>query len=82
VRIACQIALIPLVAGVSYEAIRGLARIRDTRFGRIALVPVLAAQRLSTREPDDSQIEVAIAALAAARAGDGGEVGEHHSTVP
>jgi uncharacterized protein YqhQ len=82
VRIACQIALIPVVAGVAYEAIRGLARIRDTRFGRIALVPVLAAQRLSTREPDDSQIEVAIAALAAARAGDDALVGEMHTAVP
>jgi uncharacterized protein YqhQ len=82
VRIACQVALIPVVAGVSYEAIRGLAQIRDTRFGRIALVPVLAAQRLSTREPDDSQIEVAIAALAAARAGDDGAVGEVCAIVP
>ena len=82
VRIACQIALIPVVAGVSYEAIRGLATIRDTRFGRIALVPVLAAQRLSTREPDDSQIEVAIAALAAARAGDTGGVSENYATIP
>lgn len=83
IRIACQIALIPVVAGISYEAIRGLARIRHTRCGRIALVPVLAAQRLSTREPDDAQIEVAIAALAAARSGDEIAVGEGHAvSVP
>ncbi len=82
IRIACQVALIPLVAGVAYEVIRGLARIRDSRFGRIALVPVLAAQRLSTREPDDAQIEVAIAALAAARAGEDAGVGEFHAAVP
>jgi uncharacterized protein YqhQ len=84
VRIALQVALVPLVAGVSYEVIRGLARIRHTRFGRIALVPVLAAQRLSTREPDDSQIEVAIAALAAARSGDDDDVaavGEVHAAA-
>jgi len=81
-RIALQIALIPLVAGLSYEAIRGLARIRNTRFGRLALIPVLAAQRLTTREPDGPQMEVAIAALAAARAGDTGEVGEAHASVP
>jgi uncharacterized protein YqhQ len=81
-RVACQIALIPVVAGVAYEAIRGLARIRHTRFGRIALAPVLATQLLTTREPDDSQIEVAITALAAARAGDEGSVGEAWATVP
>jgi uncharacterized protein YqhQ len=79
-RILCQLALIPLVAGVSYEAIRGLATIRGTAFGRIALIPVLAAQRLSTREPDDAQIEVSITALAAARAADA-TVSEGHATV-
>lgn len=79
-RILCQLALIPVVAGVSYEAIRALARIRDTTFGRIALIPVLAAQRLSTREPNDAQIEVSIAALAAARRADG-EVEEGHAAA-
>ena len=68
VRIACQIVLIPVVAGISYEAIRGLARIRYTRIGKILLGPVLATQLLSTRRPDDQQIEVAIRALDAARA--------------
>jgi uncharacterized protein YqhQ len=67
VRIACQIVLVPLVAAVSYEIIRALTRIRDTVAGRIALAPVLATQLLSTRRPDDSQIEVAVAALDAAR---------------
>ncbi|MBV8196076.1 MAG: DUF1385 domain-containing protein [Candidatus Dormibacteraeota bacterium] len=67
-RIACQIALVPVVAAISYEVIRALARIRHTRVGRIALAPILSAQLLSTREPDASQIEVAIRALDAARA--------------
>lgn len=75
VRIACQVALVPVVAAISYEIIRGLARIRQTSVGRFALAPVLATQLLSTREPDDSQIEVAIAALEAARA-DEATVGE------
>jgi uncharacterized protein YqhQ len=70
VRLLCQIALVPVVAALSYELIRALARVRHTAFGRVALVPVLATQRLSTREPDDAQIEVAIAALDAARADD------------
>jgi uncharacterized protein YqhQ len=54
---------------VSYEIIRALIRIRGTAVGRIALAPVLGAQLLSTRKPDDRQIEVAIAALDAARDG-------------
>lgn len=66
-RIVCQIALVPVVAAVSYELIRALTKIRHTTVGRWALVPVLSAQFLSTREPDASQIEVAIAALDAAR---------------
>ena len=69
VRILCQIVLVPVVAAVSYEVIRGLTRIRATLVGRIALAPVLGTQLLSTRRPDDQQIEVAIAALDAARGG-------------
>src|SRR5438309_7583889 len=69
-RIALQIVLVPVVAAVSYEVIRALAKIRHTLVGRIALAPVLATQLLSTREPDDAQIEVAITALDAARAGE------------
>lgn len=71
VRLVCQIALVPLVAAVSYEVIRALIRVRSTLAGRIALAPVLGAQLLSTRTPDDSQIEVSIAALNAARHGEG-----------
>jgi uncharacterized protein YqhQ len=71
VRLLCQIALVPLVAAVSYEVIRALIRVRGTVAGRIALAPVLGAQLLSTRTPDDSQIEVSIAALDAARHGEG-----------
>jgi len=69
-RIGLQVLLVPVVAGVSYEIIRALARIRHTSFGRIALAPILATQLLSTREPDDAQMEVAIAALDAARGAD------------
>jgi len=81
VRIALQIALVPVVAGISYEAIRGLARVRHTTFGRIALVPVLATQLLSTRQPDDRQIEVAITALDAARSGDSSVSEAHDATA-
>jgi uncharacterized protein YqhQ len=70
VRLACQVVLVPVVAAVSYEIIRALVKIRTTLPGRIALAPVLGTQLLSTRRPADAQIEVAIAALDAARAGD------------
>lgn len=68
--VASRLVLIPVIAAVSYEGIKLLTRIRGTLVGRVLLVPVLATQRLTTREPDDSQIEVAIAALAAVRARD------------
>jgi uncharacterized protein YqhQ len=55
-----RVVLIPVVAAIAYEGIRGLARIRRTAPGRLALIPILATQRLTTREPDDAQIEVAI----------------------
>jgi len=79
VLVASRVLLIPLVAAIAYEGIRLLARMRDTTPGRIALVPVLATQRLTTREPDDSQIEVAIAAFTAARSE---ETGEPFSPLP
>lgn len=63
VRLPLQVLLVPVVAALSYEAIRALAARRHTTAGRLALVPVLATQLLSTREPDDRQMEVAITAL-------------------
>jgi uncharacterized protein YqhQ len=81
VRIALQVALVPVVAAISYEAIRALAKVRHTTAGRIALVPVLATQRLSTREPDDRQIEVAITALDAARSGEDSVTELHDATT-
>ena len=75
VRITAQIALVPVIASLAYEAIRGLTKIRWTRIGRVLLAPVLATQRLSTREPDDSQIEVAMRAFDLVR-GDERSAGE------
>jgi uncharacterized protein YqhQ len=65
-----RVLLVPVVAAISYEGIRGLAKIRDTAVGRVLVAPILATQLLTTREPDDRQMEVAIAALQAARAGE------------
>lgn len=61
-RILAGLALLPVVVGISYEFIR-LAGNHDNAFTRILSAPGLALQRITTREPDDKQIEVAIAAL-------------------
>lgn len=61
-RIICSLLLLPLVVGISYEFIR-LAGNKDNIVTRILSAPGLAMQRITTREPDDSMIEIAIAAL-------------------
>lgn len=61
-RIAASLVLLPLVVGISYEFIR-LAGNNDNIVTRILSAPGLAMQRITTREPDDSMIEIAIAAL-------------------
>ena len=61
-RVVASILLLPVVVGISYECIR-LAGNNDNWFTKILSAPGLAMQRITTREPDDSQIEVAIEAL-------------------
>lgn len=61
-RIVASLILLPLVVGISYECIR-LAGNKDNLFTRVLSAPGLAMQRITTREPDDSMIEIAIAAL-------------------
>lgn len=61
-RVISSIVLLPVVVGISYECIR-LAGNNDNLFTRILSAPGLAMQRITTREPDASEIEVAISAL-------------------
>ena len=63
-RIVYRLLLIPVIAGVSFEIIR-LAGRSDNFFVNLMSKPGLALQRLTTREPDDSQIEVGIASVEA-----------------
>ena len=56
---------IPLIAGISFEIIKLAARHRDRPWVRAVMAPGLALQRLTTREPDQHQLAVAIAALRA-----------------
>ena len=63
-RILSRIILLPLVAGLSYEIIRFAARSENSLI-KAAIIPGLWLQYLTTREPDDSMIEVAIKSLEA-----------------
>ena len=63
-RIVLRLALIPLVAGVSYEFIRIAGR-SDNAFVNLLSKPGLMLQGLTTREPDDEMIEVGIASVEA-----------------
>lgn len=62
-RLATRILLIPLLAGASYEYLRLTARLIDRPWARPILAPNLFIQRLTTREPDDGMIQVAIKAF-------------------
>jgi uncharacterized protein YqhQ len=71
-RILSRVALVPVIAAVSYEVIRLMAAFQGNRLMRAVFRPNLWLQSLTTREPDDGQVEVAIYALREALAGDEG----------
>jgi len=58
-----RIILIPLIAAISYEVIRWSGRYSGNPLVRLITGPSLALQALTTKEPDDDQIEIAIAAM-------------------
>ncbi|HWC71890.1 MAG TPA: DUF1385 domain-containing protein [Actinomycetota bacterium] len=62
-RIASRIAAIPIIAGVAYEALRLGARFHGSLVMRILMAPGIWLQKITTQEPHDSQIEVAIASF-------------------
>lgn len=62
-RIASRLVLLPVVAGIAYEFLRFTAAHQDNAFVRLITKPNLALQRLTTREPDMSMLEVAITAF-------------------
>jgi uncharacterized protein YqhQ len=63
INLAVRIALMPLVAGLSYEVIRYAAKKESGAVFKIMTMPGLWLQNITTQEPDDSQLEVAIEAL-------------------
>jgi uncharacterized protein YqhQ len=65
VRSFIRIALLPLVAGIAYEVVRWAGRHRNSLFSRVLAAPGMLMQVLTTRKPDESQVQVAMYALAA-----------------
>ncbi|GAI49182.1 unnamed protein product, partial [marine sediment metagenome] len=61
--ILSRIILLPVIAALGYEVTRFLARYSKSILSRILLAPGLRLQTMTTREPDDSQLEAAISAL-------------------
>lgn len=68
IRCLTRLALLPVVAGISYEIIKFAGR-HDNPLTKIISAPGLCLQKITTREPDDGQLEVAIASMKAVLTG-------------
>jgi uncharacterized protein YqhQ len=64
-KLLIRLAFIPIIAGLSYEFIRWASKYYENPVVKVLIAPGLAMQLLTTREPDNKQIEVAIKALKA-----------------
>ena len=62
-RLLIHFLLLPLIAGTSYELLKLSGRARKHRLARVLMAPGLWIQRITTREPDDDQLAVALVAL-------------------
>jgi uncharacterized protein YqhQ len=71
IRILSRIILVPVIAGISYEILKLGARFESNPIMRLLIMPGIWLQMLTTKQPDDQQIEVAIAAMNEALAADG-----------
>ncbi|MBZ0157631.1 MAG: DUF1385 domain-containing protein [Alphaproteobacteria bacterium] len=58
-----RLILIPAIAGISYEVLRSSAKMQGNPLVGLMILPGLLLQRLTVREPDNAQIEVALAAM-------------------
>lgn len=63
IKFGARVVLIPLIAGLAYEVIRFSARHLTNPVCRVLIRPGLWLQRITTKEPDDKQLEIAIVAL-------------------
>ena len=76
-RLLCHLVMLPVVAGISYEVLKGLAH-SESRAAKILRWPGLQMQRLTTRQPDFGMLECAICAMNAALHG----LPEHAEKTP
>ena len=62
-KLGFRLLLLPIIAGISYEILRASAKYNDNWFFDKITIPGIWLQKLTTKEPDDKQVEVAIRAL-------------------
>lgn len=77
-RLASRIVFVPIIAGIGYELLRLSAANYHRAWVRTLVAPTLALQKLTTEEPDDSMLEVAILALERVLVADGVAVEREH----
>jgi len=65
IRLLQRIVLIPVIASLSYELLKFAAKRKNSLINKIIIAPGLLIQKLTTKEPDNDQIEVAISAVKA-----------------
>lgn len=63
IRLSYRVVLIPFISAVSYEVLKLSDRYKDSSIMKVLVAPGLLLQRLTTRQPDDKMIEVAIKAV-------------------
>jgi len=66
-----RVLLVPVIAAVSYEVLKFGAKRRDSGFWHLLFLPGIWVQRITTKQPDDSMIEIAVCAMQEALAANG-----------
>lgn len=63
IKFLSRIVFVPVIAGISYEILKLSAKFQDNILVKILIAPGLWLQKLTTKEPDDSQLEVALISI-------------------
>ena len=66
-----RVLLVPVIAAVSYEVLKFGAKRRESGFWHLLFLPGIWVQRITTKQPDDSMIEIAVCAMQEALAANG-----------
>ena len=81
IRLATHIPFIPVVGGISYEILKYSAKHSATPIGRLLVAPGLWLQKITTQEPDETQMEVSLCAIRAALRMDETQSGAYVSSL-